>query len=126
MDTHEKFIQHLEVLAGMKYTMPAIAEKTNIDYHRLRNIKNPHNSTKATDDELTTLEKAYRSELLLDYSEEDKQLIEELRKTVEVLSAQKDGYKKMVDALSSIIEKDPSIGEWEEVKQILEGIKSLK
>lgn len=125
MDTHTKFIKHLDELAEMKITMPAIAKKMGISYDRLRNIKNPHTGSKAKKNELTALEEAYRSELLLDYSEEDKALIEELQTTVKVLAAQKDGYKKMVEALTHIIEQNPEMENWQEVKQILVEIKKL-
>ena len=95
MDTHKRFIDHINDLSNQSIGLKAIAQKTGIKYSRVRSIYYPTGTGKANKDELTALEKAYRSELLLDYSEEDKALIEELRKTVEVLAAQKDGYKKI-------------------------------
>lgn len=95
MDTQKKFIAYIDELLSKSITLKAISQKTGISYTRIRNIYYPSGTTTAKPDELTALEKAYRSELLIDYSEEDKALIEELRKTVEVLAAQKDGYKKI-------------------------------
>jgi hypothetical protein len=125
MDTHTTFTQHIKALLDQAISMRAIAKKTGIDYTRLRNVYYPGGKTTAKKEELTAIEEAYRSELLLDYSEEDKALIEDLQTTVKVLSAQKDGYKKMVGALTHIIEQNPEMKDWKEVKQLIEELKKL-
>jgi uncharacterized protein YpuA (DUF1002 family) len=126
MDTHKKFIAHLDELAKQKITMPAIAKRSGIDYSRLRNIKNPVNSNKAAKEDLEALEKAFENELHLELTEEEKHILDQLQRKVSTLLAEKDGHKKIIQALTKIIEENPDdVSNWRSVEDVIEDLKKL-